>query len=53
MLQDAFWIASASVSENSVPSIEWLRLNAEAYPELWMSILQSENILNNEPLLGE
>jgi nucleolar pre-ribosomal-associated protein 2 len=53
MLQDIFWIASASVPENSVPSIEWLQLNPKAYPDLWMSILQSENVLNNEPLLGE
>jgi nucleolar pre-ribosomal-associated protein 2 len=53
MLQEVFWIASASVPENSVTSIDWLRLNPEAFPGLWMSILHSENILNSEPLLGE
>jgi hypothetical protein len=53
MLQDIFWIASASIPENSVASIDWLRLNPKAYPDLWMSILHSENVLNSEPLFGK
>jgi nucleolar pre-ribosomal-associated protein 2 len=53
MLQAVFWIASASLPENSVASIDWLQLNPEAFPELWLSMLHSENVLNSEPLVGE
>jgi nucleolar pre-ribosomal-associated protein 2 len=53
MLQDVFWIASASIPENRVALIDWLRLNSEAFPDLWMSVLHSEIVLNNKPLLGE
>ena len=53
MLQDVFWIASASVVENSAPSIDWLQLNPKAFPDLWMSVLHCDNVLNCEPLLGK
>ena len=53
MLQTVFWIASASLPENSVASIDWLQLNPKAFPELWISMLHSENVLNSEPLVGE
>jgi nucleolar pre-ribosomal-associated protein 2 len=53
MLQNVFWIASASIPENTVASIDWLRLNSKAFPDLWMSILHSEIVLNNKLLLGE
>jgi nucleolar pre-ribosomal-associated protein 2 len=53
MVQDVFWIASASIRENGVASIDWLRMNSEAFPDLWMSVLHSEIVLNNKPLLGE
>jgi nucleolar pre-ribosomal-associated protein 2 len=53
MLQDVFRIASASVPENSIASIDWLQLNSEAFPGLWMSILHSEIVLNNRLLVGE
>ena len=53
MLQDVFWIASASIVENSAPSIDWLQLNSNAFPDLWMSVLHCNNVLNSEPLLGK
>jgi hypothetical protein len=53
LLQSVFWIASASVAENSVASIDWLQRNPQAFPDLWLSILDNENVLNSEPLLGK
>jgi nucleolar pre-ribosomal-associated protein 2 len=53
MLLDVFWIASASIPENRFFSIDWLLQNSEAFPDLWMSILHSEIVLNNKLLLGE
>jgi nucleolar pre-ribosomal-associated protein 2 len=53
MLQDVFWIASASIPENRAASTDWLLQNSEAFPGLWMSILHSEGVLNNKPLLGK
>jgi nucleolar pre-ribosomal-associated protein 2 len=53
MLQDIFWAASASVPENSVTTIAWLQLNPKAFPEIWLSILNCEEALNSEPLVGK
>jgi hypothetical protein len=56
MLQHVFWVSAASVPENYVDRtapIAWLRLNSSAFPDLWMSMLRCETVLNNEALVGE
>jgi hypothetical protein len=40
MLQNVFWIASASVSGvSSTNTNSWLNMNRDAFPDLWVSAL--------------
>ena len=53
MLQSIFWIASASMPTISDQSkIKWLKLNTEAFPNLWLSALRQDAVLNNKSLIG-
>ena len=52
MLLHFFWIASVSLPEME-PESGWLKMNPGAFPELWMSALQSDDILNNKFLIGK
>lgn len=48
-----FWIASASLpGVASTDSNDWLRLNPNAFPDLWVSTLLAPLVQNNEALIG-
>ena len=49
-LQTVFWISSASIMEDN--PIDWLRLNPEAFPNLWKSAMQDTCVLDCSPLIG-
>jgi len=51
MLQHTFWIASASSSDNEIKNGNpWLRINADAFPTLWKSTLDSAIGVNNSKI---
>lgn len=53
MLQNVFWIASASVPGVAFDgSNKWLRINPDAFPDLWVSALLNPVVQNNEALIG-
>ncbi|KAF4636308.1 hypothetical protein G7Y89_g1788 [Cudoniella acicularis] len=48
MLHNIFWVASASTLEPSAESrSEWLRLNPDAFTDLWLSAIQNDFVLND------
>jgi nucleolar pre-ribosomal-associated protein 2 len=53
ILQDVFWIASASLP-GVAPSHSkaWLSNNPNAFPDLWISALTNPGVQNNEALIG-
>lgn len=54
MLQNVFWIASAS-PPGIAPhgSNVWFSHNPNAFPDLWLSVLTSPAVQNNETLIGK
>jgi hypothetical protein len=54
LLQNVFWIASASLPGVAAEgSNGWLKINANAFPDLWEFALLSPVIQDNEILFGK
>lgn len=51
ILQIVFWLCSASTREAD-NKIDWLRLNSEAFPDIWIFILQSDTSLDRPAIIG-
>ena len=53
LLQDIFWIASASRIDSSIRLNPWFPTNSEAFPKIWMAMLNDDQVLNNKALVAE
>jgi nucleolar pre-ribosomal-associated protein 2 len=53
LLQAVFWIAS--LSQHNTPSTinAWLHINPNAFPSVWNSMLNSEQVLNNPMVMAQ